>query len=84
MYDIHANKVSDDIDDPSFAENPDVFPIEGRKGLYRESTSMLYYYEHRGTSNNVDKLFYAQFCKEYEQHDLGQHVRWGSKFPWWF
>ena len=63
---VHANKVSNDVHDPRFAENDSVFEIADRIGLYKESATLLYYYERRDIKDNVDKLCYAQFCKEYE------------------
>lgn len=63
---IHATKVSNDTHDPRFADNDSVFEITNRVGLYKESATLLYYYEHRDSKENADKLCYAQFSKEYE------------------
>ena len=39
-----------------------------RKGLYREATTLMYYYQMRSPENNINKLCYAQFCKEYDPY----------------
>ena len=65
---LHAEKVSTNVSDPKFADDPSVFEIDDRKGLYKESTTLLSKYERRGTAGNLDKLCYAQFCKEYDPH----------------
>ena len=38
-----------------------VIEIADRKGLYREATTLLDYYQMRDPKNNVDKISYAQF-----------------------
>ena len=43
-----------------------MYEIEGREGLYRETATLMSKYERRGTVDNLDKLSYAQFCKEYD------------------
>ena len=62
---VHATKVSDNPDDPRFSEDSTVFEIDDRRGLYKESATVLSKYERRGTTKNLHKLTYAQFCKEY-------------------
>ena len=64
----YAKKVSNDENDPRFIDDESVFPIKDRIGLYRESTSLMNYYEMRSPDNNVDKMCYAQFCKEYDTY----------------
>ena len=61
---VHANKVSSDPNDPKYIEDPLAYEIEGREGLYREAPTLMSKYERRGNENNLDKLSYAQFCKE--------------------
>ena len=56
-----ANKISDDQNDPRYAEDEYVMDITDRKGLYREATTLMDYYQMRSPENNVDKLSYAQF-----------------------
>ena len=58
--------MSDDRRDPKFADNPLVFEIADRTGLYRETTTWMSKYHRRGRKYNLDKLSYAQFCKEYD------------------
>ena len=65
---IHARKVSDNPCDPAYEEDKAAFEISERVGLYKESTTLLSYYERRGEENQVDKMCYAQFCKEYDPY----------------
>ena len=63
-----AKKVSDNPYIPRFAEDESVSEIKDRKGLYREGTTLLDYYQMRDSTNNVYKICYAQFCKEYDPY----------------
>ena len=63
-----AKQVSDNANDPRYAEDESVIEIADRKGLYREATTLLDYYQMRDPKNNVDKICYAQFCKEYDPY----------------
>ena len=45
---VHAQKVSNDTMDPKFLDDPSVFEIHDRIGLYKESTTLLSKYERRG------------------------------------
>ena len=65
---VHAAKVLNDTNDPKFSDDPSVFEINDRIGLYKESATLLSKYERRGTANHVDKMCYVQFCKEYDPH----------------
>ena len=62
----HAKKVSDNPDDARFLGDESVKRITDLKGLWREGTTFLDYYQMRSPENNVDKMCYAQFCKEYD------------------
>ena len=63
---LHAEKVSSSVSDLKFADDPSVFEIDGRIGLYKESTTLLHKYERRGTVDKFDKPCYAKFCNEYD------------------
>ena len=65
---IYAYKISNDPDDTKYAEDPSVIVIERREGLYKETPTLLSKYERRGIVNNLEKLSYAQFCKEYDSY----------------
>ena len=65
---VHANRVSMDPEDPQFLEDPSVYQIEGRTGLYKETSTLLSKYEQRGKADNLDKLCFAQFCREYDPY----------------
>ena len=45
-----------------------MYEIDGREGLYQEATTLLSKYERRGSVDNLEKLCYAQFCKEYDPY----------------
>ena len=64
----HAIKVSDNINDPRYVDDPTIFEIDDRRGLYKESVTLLKKYQRRGVTDNLDKLSYAQFCQQYEPH----------------
>ena len=61
-----AKQVSENANDPRYAEDESVIEITDREGLYREATTLLNYYQMRDPKNNVDKKYHAQFCKEYD------------------
>ena len=42
---IHAEKVTNDVNDPRFVDDTSVFEIDNRWGLYKESTTLLSKYE---------------------------------------
>ena len=54
-----------DKSDPQFEGDTTLVTIPGKEGLYKESITLLSKYQRRGTLHNLDKLCYAQFCKEY-------------------
>ncbi len=65
---LHAENVSSNLSDPKCVDDPAVFEIDDRIGLYKESTTLLSKYERRGAVDNLDKLCFAQFCKEYDPY----------------
>ena len=65
---VFAQKISDDTCNLNEIEDDTIYQIKGREGLYKETPTLLSKYERRGTKNNLDKLCYAQFCKEYDPY----------------
>ena len=55
-----------DPNDPKYSEDPLAYEIEVREGLCKETPTLMSKYERRGTADNLDKISYAQFCKEYD------------------
>ena len=72
---IFAKKISNVPSDPRYTEDLTVYEIQGREGLYQEATTLLSKYERRGTIDNLDKLCYAQFCKEYDPYRISTNKK---------
>ena len=63
---VFAQKVSNDASEINELDDPSIYKIKDREGMYQEAATLLSKYERRGTKDNLDKLCYAQFCKEYD------------------
>ena len=44
-------------------------------GLYKETWTLLSKYERRGNKDNLDKLWYAQFYREYDSYNQRKYER---------
>ena len=58
-----AKKVSDNTNDPRYAEDESVIEITDRKGLYREETTLLDYYQMRDPKTMLIRYALRKFPK---------------------
>ena len=67
---LHAEKVSSNVSDPKFADDPSVFEIDDRKGLHKESTTLLSKYWKECNDWNYSFFLEGDKCSLRQSHGM--------------